>query len=218
MLPKNQNKMSDKKLDLLYDKTLHDFIKNKPGRVRRQVNNVLKLIDLSKDEKILEIGVATGKFTSIFTDCNKCYSLDILFSNLQRCQRAVSEIGRRENLFCIAADCSAMPFSDSSFNKIMAIDIIEHIEDDVFDMFCKQAYRVLIEKGSLYLYTPNLLHPYELARPFRPVLRKEHIGVRSMAKICSFLKKNNFLIKKKHFFNCFRRIGIEAIKAEGVSI
>ncbi len=200
------------KLTKIYEEVLDDFKKMRSGRIRRQVRNVLKLMDLGRGERILEIGVATGKFTSVISRDNKVIALDILKDNLTRALKTVSELGNSGNLSLVNADCAKMPFADSVFDKVLAIDLIEHIKDDTFRSLCKEAYRVVKEGGLFAIYTPNLLHPYELARPFRPVLRKEHIGVRTRAKICRFLKDAGFSIDKSYFNNCFRRISIKARK------
>lgn len=199
-------------ISVVYEKVLDDFKRMGSGRIRRQTNNVLNLINLSRDEKIVEAGVATGKFTSIISKENTVFAVDISLDNLQRTRRTVSDLGNPRNLYIVNCDCSKMPFLDSTLDKVLAIDIIEHLPDNVFDLFCKEAYRVLRKGSSIYIYTPNLIHPYELARPFRPVLRKEHIGVRTRAKICNFLKRTNFKIVRSYFSNCFRRISIEARK------
>lgn len=198
--------------DQIYESVLEDFKKMGSGRIRRQVKNVLGLIDLSSNEKIIEIGVATGKFTSIMSKQNHVFALDLLFENLERTQKAVSELGNVNNLFCVNADGSFIPFLDSSFDKVVAVDIIEHLTDEIFSKLLKEVKRIIKKEGSFYIYTPNLLHPYELSRPLRPIMRQEHIGVRTRAKICDILKMENFKIKKSNFSNCFRRISIEAVK------
>ena len=202
--------MSD--IDKLYEETLENFKSNRSGRVRRQVRNVLDLIGLSSRETILEVGVATGKFTSMMTRANRVFALDVSIENLKRAEKAVKGMGDISSLRCIAADCRAIPFADLLFDKIVAIDIIEHLKDAVFDIFCAEAYRVLKPGGQICLYTPNLLHPYEFARPFRPVMRMEHVGVRTRASICRSLKGHNFIVEKSHFNNLFRRISVKAKK------
>jgi ubiquinone/menaquinone biosynthesis C-methylase UbiE len=196
----------------VYENVLNDFKVMGSARIKRQVRNVLRLINLSDNEKIMEIGVATGKFTSIATKENSVFAVDIIFDNLQRAKRAVNEMGNAKNLFPINANCSNMPIADSVFDKVLAIDITEHLNDEAFFSLCREAYRILKKGGSLFIYTPNLLHPYELARPFRSVLRQEHIGVRTRARLCRFLKRADFDIKRSYFNNCYRRISIEATK------
>ena len=195
-----------------YDKVIEDFKRMSSGRIRRQIRNVLKLLNLQQKETILEVGVATGKFTSFMTKHNSCFALDISHKNLIKAKSVVIERGNVMNLFCVAGTCAAIPFAAESFDKITAIDIIEHVNDKTFLEFCREAHRVLKKGGSFFIYTPNLLHPFELSRPLRPVIRAEHIGVRNRRKICSFLKEENFLIRKNYFDNCFRRISIEAVK------
>ena len=195
-----------------YEKILNDFKNNRSARVKRQVRNVLKLIDIAEGEEILEVGTATGKFTAMFSKANHVSALDICEDNLKRAKKVVAEMGNPANLVCVPGNCAKMPFNNDVFDRVMAIDIIEHLTDETFNMFCKESHRVLKAGGYLYIYTPNLLHPFELTRPFRPVMRREHIGVRTRAKICETLKRNNFSIEKSYFNNLFRRISIKAKK------
>lgn len=201
-----------KDISALYDKALEDFKSQRSARVRRQVKNVLGLINLASTEKILEIGSATGKYTSIASKKNDVFCLDISLNNLKRAIKTVSELGNIKNLSCLNADVSNIPFAAAVFDKILAIDIVEHLKDEKFYLLCQEAHRVLKKGGALYIYTPNLLHPYELTRPFRPVLRKEHIGVRTKSALCKTLKENNFEIKMAYFNNFYRRISIAAVK------
>lgn len=199
-------------MDIGYENILEDFKHNRSGRIRRQVRNVLNLVDLPKNMNVLEVGVATGKFTSIFSRNNKIYAFDISLENLKRAGRSVADMGCAGNLCCISGNCSKMPFRNSSFDRILAIDIIEHLSDKVFDLFCRETHRLLKSGCYFYIYTPNLLHPYELSRPFRPIMRREHIGVRTRANICRILKMNGLIIEKSYFNNFFRRISIKAKK------
>jgi ubiquinone/menaquinone biosynthesis C-methylase UbiE len=201
-----------KDVSAVYDKVLDDFRNMRGKRIKRQVRNVTDLLGLSGGERILEIGIATGKYTSIMSRGNTVYGVDISLENLKRGRKAVEEMGNNENLFCVNADCSRLPFKDRVFDKVAAIDVIEHLTDEVFASLCKEAYRVAKAGASFCIYTPNLLHPYELARPFRPVLRKEHIGVRTRSKICRYLRDAGFGISKSGFNNFYRRISIKAQK------
>ena len=197
-----------------YEKIIEDFKNMRSGRIRRQIYNVLKLIPIEeKEQNIIEIGVATGKFTSMLSKYNHIYAVDLLLENILRAKKIVSELGNPNNATYINADCTTIPFKNDFFDKALAIDITEHLNDKQFKFLCQEAYRILKPGGRLYIYTPNLLHPFELSRPFRPVLRKEHIGVRSMTMLTKTLKSSNFNIKKNYFSNFFRRISIEAYKS-----
>lgn len=197
-----------------YDKVVDEFKKKRSGRVKRQVANVLRLIDLGDPaQRILEVGVATGKFTSIISKRQKVYALDLSLENLMRARKTVGEFGNQQQACYMNADCTAMPFKESSFDKVLAIDIAEHLDDRHFALFCQQAFRALVPKGRFYIYTPNATHPFQLLLPFRPALRAEHIGVRSRGEIAGLLKNTGFLIRRSYYNNFFRRISIEAEKS-----
>ena len=54
--------------------------------------------------------------------------------------------------FC-RADALHFPFSDQTFDYIVSLDVLEHIEDDVG--FVREAWRVLKPNGTLIIETPN---------------------------------------------------------------
>lgn len=55
-----------------------------------------------------------------------------------------------------------IPFSDNTFDIVLAIEVIEHIEkyDDLLFLF-NEVYRVLKNKGKFIFTTPNGLHSFD---------------------------------------------------------
>ena len=54
----------------------------------------------------------------------------------------------------IVSDAQSLPFADSSFNNIVAIDVFHHIERPV--RFLREAQRVLSSKGRLVMLEPGI--------------------------------------------------------------
>jgi ubiquinone/menaquinone biosynthesis C-methylase UbiE len=73
------------------------------------------------------------------------------------------------NVKFLLGDARSLPFSDNSFDGIVAMEIIEHLEDDV--SFLRECLRVLKHGGTLLLTTTNRLRLTALVRylVFRPL-------------------------------------------------
>jgi SAM-dependent methyltransferase len=52
-----------------------------------------------------------------------------------------------------------LPYEDNSFDVILLNEVIEHVEDDYATI--REAYRVLAPGGSIVVYAPNRLYPFE---------------------------------------------------------
>lgn len=90
---------------------------------------------LVSDGKTLEVGSASGNFSGVFSDI---IHTDIIPTSLIN----------------VAADAQQMPFRDSSFHNIIAIDVLHHIEWPVY--FLKEAARLLKPGGKLIMLEPAI--------------------------------------------------------------
>jgi len=55
----------------------------------------------------------------------------------------------------VIGSASALPFRDGSFDAVVAMDVLEHVEE--IDAAASECHRVLREGGRLLLVTPNAL-------------------------------------------------------------
>ncbi len=101
-------------------------------------------------ENILDLGCGDGSLTAEIkkaTGAKEAFGVDILDANLQ----ATSDKGIR----VVKADLnSCLPFEDSSFEAIVANQVIEHLYD--VDTFLNETYRILRKKGVFVVSTENL--------------------------------------------------------------
>ena len=56
----------------------------------------------------------------------------------------------------IRADAQAFPFEDTSFDTVVALEIIEHVNSSIY--LLREIHRVLKNEGFLILSTPNVAH------------------------------------------------------------
>ena len=94
------------------------------------------------------------------------------------------------------ADVRELPFEDESFDKAVAADLVEHLEDEVFAAMLADVRRVLRPGGTLSVYTPNPAHPIERLKARDVLLAQNptHIGLRTSDQLVKALERNGFKI------------------------
>jgi len=95
--------------------------------------------------RILEIGCGSGALLQDLQHYGSTYGLDVAASALANC--------RQRGLDCVSlADVTALPFADEQFNVVIAIDVLEHVEDD--GAAIREINRVTKKGGKVILTVP----------------------------------------------------------------
>ena len=118
--------------------------------------------------KILDVGFSSGTMhENVLEKFGKetVYGIDILFHK--------KHVGNYAE-----GSAEDMPYSDNSFDSILAGELIEHLENP--EKFVKEAYRILTKGGVLVLSTPNkkslinrVFHSYEMPLHLHLFYREE---------------------------------------------
>jgi len=122
-------------------------------RVKR-IDWLLRIIKPDKEENMLEIGCGyAGKTTG-----GKIVGVDISLETL----RPTAKFFGRENLlqrveFCLAKGQN-LPFKSNTFNKILLIDVLEHMDGFSKKSVILESFRVLKNNGVLLINTPNIIY------------------------------------------------------------
>jgi len=94
------------------------------------------------------------------------YSADCL--RLTRRTLEIASERDRDRVTLRQADATALPFEDEVFERVLMLDIVEHLHDWQISRALREAYRVMSPKGCLVLHTlPNrwaLQYGYPLFR------------------------------------------------------
>lgn len=101
----------------------------------------------SDNSLVLDIGCGTGSNLRCWESCGEVLGLDISADALNYCR-----IKGNENL--IRGDAFRLPFHDNIFDTIVALDILEHIENDGGAV--REFFRVCHTGGHLLLTVPAL--------------------------------------------------------------
>jgi SAM-dependent methyltransferase len=158
-------------LSFVGDGQYHDFIASKGDRLPPRMARALLLMNLRPGMRVLDIGCGRGEIVLhaarrgadvVGID----YSADCL--RLTRRTLEVASDRDQDRVALSHADATALPFEDKVFERVLMLDIVEHLHDWQISRALREAYRVLSPEGYLVLHTlPNrwaLQYGYPLFR------------------------------------------------------
>jgi ubiquinone/menaquinone biosynthesis C-methylase UbiE len=117
---------------------------------RRRVEMALE--ELKPGQKILEIGFGTGlSFLNLNDLYQEIWGLDLTVS-VEDITRTFTNLGIKTNLQ--NGDVLKMPYPDNSFDSVLLISILEHLQPNQQDMAFKEIKRVLKPGGQLVYGVP----------------------------------------------------------------
>jgi 2-polyprenyl-3-methyl-5-hydroxy-6-metoxy-1,4-benzoquinol methylase len=145
------------------------------------------------DSKILDIGCGEGVFINelISHGFKKVEGIDLNYS---------SKLVRK-------GDILMANFPSKSFDFILLLDVIEHLNFLEQSKILKEIYRILKDNGELVISIPNLAHFYSRltfllkGKLSRTARIDKHPGDRPIKEYIDILKESGFkIIKRKGFF------------------
>jgi len=111
-----------------------------------KVKTVIDFMEETQNKTCLEIGCEKGVLSYFLRQKGGLWvSSDIDLNNVYTTKALI-----KENVLYFKED--KLPFIDSVFECIIAVDTLEHIEDD--QSFLEDLYRILSENGILYITVP----------------------------------------------------------------
>ena len=111
-------------------------------RGRRKI--VLSALKGIKAEKILDVGCGTGGNLNLFNGF--VVGLDISLQALKLAKK------RKPNAILCQGEAENLPFHNESFDLVLALDLLEHLQDDVKGL--REMYRVLKKGGNVLITVP----------------------------------------------------------------
>ncbi|MBF0317300.1 MAG: class I SAM-dependent methyltransferase [Nitrospirae bacterium] len=126
------------------------------GSVKRHfTSNVAQYINST--DTVLDVGCGSGGFLPILADlCAKLVGIDITPSFVEKSRELIERLGLA-NTDILRESCDHLPFDDSSFDVVVMLDVIHHMEDVRGSL--KEVYRVLRPGGYVIVFEPNKLNP-----------------------------------------------------------
>jgi SAM-dependent methyltransferase len=175
-----------------------------------RLDAVRSLVEPRPGERVLDLGCAAGAISHHLSTLG-CETVGVDAE-----PRAVEKA--RElfpSLRFELADVAALPFADGSFDKAVAADLVEHLDDETFRSMLASVHRVLRAGGTLSIYTPNPRHVIERLKERDLILARNptHIGLRDAATLERMLRESGFAVDRSEWRPSFFR-GLRAV--EGV--
>jgi SAM-dependent methyltransferase len=172
---------------------------------RMRLENVSLLVDPHPGDRVLDIGSAAGAVTHFLST----FGCDVVGVDLS--EGGVARARERyPGLRFEVADAAALPFEDGSFDKAVAADVTEHLDDAALRGMLSEARRVLRPGGTLSIHTPNPKHVIERLKARNLILQQNptHIGLRTSRDLRRELEQAGFTVeldvKRPSFFPVLR--------------
>ena len=139
-------------LRILFYKLL-DVLLLRAWHIKKEVNRIKK--EIGKDAYILDAGAGFGQYVhylSRLSNTWKIKGVDIKQEQIEDCNRFFRNIQKNDRVTFAYADLTTFSEPDS-YDMILAVDVMEHIEEDVkvFQNF----YHSLKKDGYLIISTPS---------------------------------------------------------------
>ena len=161
------------------------------GRRKIVFEWLLQVLANYSNPVVLDLGCGTGHNLQNIQErgFRNSFGLDITFDALSFCRQR-----KLEGLIC--GDGALLPFTNQSFDVVIALDMLEHIKDDTLAL--EGLHRVLRADGRLVLFVPAFQFLWGLQDEVG-----HHFRRYTAAEIKEKMNKAGFVIEKLSYANLF---------------
>ncbi len=181
--------------------------------LKSRIEIIMSLLDPQPEEKILDAGCGVGTF--VFHCAKKgaqATGVDYSSESIQLARQLVERFGVSRNASFTCGDiASGLDFPDGHFDKIAAVDFIEHIDEALKRKLLSEMSRLIGPRGRIVIFTPNGIREAlgsvksaltGLCGAYSPETRL-HFGLLSRFAFEKMLKEAGFTFTR-HFFDVGR--------------
>lgn len=154
------------------------------------------LVEPAAGDRIVDLGCAAGALTHYLS------GFGAIVVGVDSERRAIE---KARSLFpeleFTQADVAELPFGEDSFDKAVAGDLVEHLDDSTLRAMLGELQRVLVRGGALSIYTPNPLHVIERLKAHNLILAQNptHIGLRTSSQLKRLLQDCDFAVDREQW-------------------
>jgi SAM-dependent methyltransferase len=185
-----QKRLAFKRLPAAYDDEFMDVMAGEYERrsawTQLRLAAVEDLVRPEPGERILDLGCAAGAITHFLsTFGSDPVGVDAEPVGIERARELFPGLAFE------VADVRALPFEDESFDKAVAADLVEHLDDETLAGMLAETRRVLRPGGTLSVYTPNPKHVIERLKERELLLAQNptHIGLRTAPQLAAAFRE-----------------------------
>ena len=169
------------------------------------------LVEPAPGERVLDLGCAAGAVSHFLSGfgCDTV-GVDAEPRAIEKARELFPELAFQ------LANVARLPFEDGSFDKAVAADLVEHLDDETFRAMLRETRRVLRDRGTLSIYTPNPRHPIERLKARDLILARNptHIGLRDAASLETTMREAGFAVDRSEWRPGFVR-GLRLVERAG---
>jgi SAM-dependent methyltransferase len=166
-----------------------DVYERRTRWTRMRLANVRELVDPHPGERVLDLGCAAGSITHFLSTfgCD-VVGVDSAPTSIEAAHRL------NPDLEFALADCSDLPFAAESFDKAVAADLTEHLDEETLVGMFRECLRVLRPGGTFSIHTPNPRHLVERLKERELLLAQNptHTGLRTRDELEARLVESGF--------------------------
>lgn len=125
--------------------------------LKRRARRIVEELNPKQNENIIDLGCGTGYY--LFLLSNLSLKLHLTgFDNDKEATGEAKTLLKSRNIKFVVGDLHEMPFKDNSFDKAVASEVLEHVDDD--ERVLKETFRILKPKGMLVISVPSINYPF----------------------------------------------------------
>ena len=168
---------------------------------RLKYQKALKLLDVKKGDNVLDAACGSGVLTDLIAghEASKVTGVDFNEAAIRFCKSTYT----KTNLDFFTLDLTQKHFDESTFDKIVMLETIEHLEPDVADVILKNLHYYLKPGGKLVLSTPNKRSAWPIIESTLDLFRltpkmknEQHVKLYYSKSLSDVLKAAGFKIAK----------------------
>ena len=161
------------------------------GKKGANSDKIIKLLEIRKKDKILDIGCAKGAH---LTDIRKktsagCYGIDI--------SPIAIKLNKDKKIKLSVADMEKTGFRSNSFTKVFSLGVFEHTPNSI--KVFKELNRIMKIKGLAYISVPNKYSFFHITKNIKMLIGIWDLGYEksfSKSEINKLLNKTGFKLRK----------------------
>ena len=136
-----------------------EFITSEGAHLSRRLSQALEAAKIAPGMRVLDVGCGRGEILHHCAELGaQAYGMDYALVAAQMAQRLATGDGEQGNAaYVCLADAKQLPFSATSFDRVLMFDLVEHLHPWELDQALAEARRVLRPDGRLIIHTaPNV--------------------------------------------------------------
>ncbi|MBI4510288.1 MAG: class I SAM-dependent methyltransferase [Deltaproteobacteria bacterium] len=119
---------------------------------RKLLSSLLANLDppLAPSARVLDVGCGTGANGPVLTE----YGREVIGIDASSVPLGIAGTAQRGHTVRVRGDACSLPFASESFDLVVALDVLEHLEDD--HAAARELFRVMRPGGALIVFVPAL--------------------------------------------------------------